>query len=441
MDVDQLLDTALSALIRQQQAARDTITLIPSENRTPLLARLAYLTDASHRYFFAAGDPGALRFPAGRDAGTVETGLTVPLLQHLAQARHVNVRPLSGLHAMTVLMSALTTPGATVLTVAPQQGGHYATASVARRLGLTCVHVGGPDPHQLDLPALTELVARHRPALVYLDVSHGLFPLDLTATAGAVRDAGVATRIHADVSHTMGLVLGGLLPNPLRCGADSFGGSTHKSLPGPAKAFLATDDDTVATAISAAQYELISSHHLAGVCGLGLALAQFVLADGPSYARTVVAAARSLAAALAAAGLVPEAAERGFTGCHQLWLDTSRASIDAPTAAVRLDAAGIRVNVLDDLPGFDGRPGLRLGLAEAVTVGLDPDDMPYLGALMTSAIRGTRPAPAIAADVAALRHARTSRYDLADDSPVKRRAEQLIAAVHATAAPAAAGAR
>ncbi|BCJ61583.1 hypothetical protein [Micromonospora endophytica] len=415
MDATRLLDEALRDLTTQHTTAQRTITLIPSENACSPLAQLPYLTDALNRYFFADGDPDARRFPAGRTAGRIETQLTVPLLRHLTAADHVNVRPLSGLHAMTVLLSALTRPGQTIITIDPRSGGHYATASLARRLGLRCLHAAGPTPHHLDLDALTALTARHQPALVYLDVSHGLFPLDIAAVVAAVRAAGTATRVHADVSHTMGLVLGSYLPNPLAAGADSFGGSTHKTFPGPPKAFLATNIPHIAAAISDAQYEMISSHHLAGVCSLGLALAEFTLTDGPRYARTVVATAKVLAAALAAAGLPPHAADLGYTGCHQLWLDTTPAGIDARTAAVRLDAAGIHVNVLDDLPGLAGTPTLRLGTAEAVTCGLDPDDMPYLAALMTAAIRATRPTTAIAADVAALRAARTSRYRLSAD--------------------------
>ncbi|WFE53024.1 hypothetical protein [Micromonospora sp. WMMD1155] len=441
MDVTQLLDGALRDLAVQQDRAQRTITLIPSENSSSALARVAYLTDAANRYFFADGDDGARRFPAGRAAGHVETHLAVPLLRHLTGAAHVNVRPLSGLHAMTLLLSALASPGSTVITVDPRQGGHYATAALAKRLGLRCLQIGGPDPYHLDLEALTEMVIRHQPALVYLDISHGLFPLNIAAACAAVRAGSSAARVHADVSHTMGLVLGGLLPNPLAEGAHSFGGSTHKTFPGPPKAFLATNDAGVATAVGAAQYDMISSHHLAGVCSLGIALAEFILTDGPGYARTVVAAAQALGAALAAAGLPPQAAELGYTGCHQLWLDTTPAGIDAPTAAAQLDDAGIRVNVLDDLPGLAGKPALRLGTAETVTVGLDAADMPYLAALMTAAIRSTRTATAIAADVAALRQARTSVHQLAPDASSYRRAADLVATIFGPSLPAPAGAR
>jgi glycine/serine hydroxymethyltransferase len=99
-----------------------------------------------------------------------------------------------------------------------------------------------------------------------------------------------------------------------------------------------------------------------------LALAEWVLCDGPGYARTVVAAAQTLARALHARGLTPQAAELGYTAGHQLWVRTTLTGVDAVTAADRLYQAGIHVNVLDDLPGLCGEPALRLGTAEPVRV-------------------------------------------------------------------------
>ncbi|WP_113705253.1 hypothetical protein [Nonomuraea lactucae] len=437
MNVHGLLEGALEALHRQQERARRTLTMIPSENSFSALAKLPQLTDAAHRYFFDPdGDPGTRRFPAGRDASWIETELTLPLLRDLTGATYVNVRPLSGLHAMTVVLSALGgPPDSTVASIDPTHGGHYATTGLARRLGLRPVLIGGPDPYHICYDALTRLVARHHPRLVYLDLCHGLFPIDIAAAVAAVRAAGGATRVHVDVSHTMGLVLGAALPNPLAAGADSFGGSMHKTFPGPQKAILATCDREVADIVATAQVEMISSHHLAAVCSLGLALAEFVACDGPGYAREVVAAAKALGAALDAAGLTPEAAEHGYTGCHQLWARTDGTGVDAVSAAERLERGGIHVNVLNDLPGTDGEPALRLGVAEPIAVGLTAADMPQVAALIAAAVSGARPSTTIARDVAALRAARTRRHQLPPDSPLLARADELARAALSVSDP------
>jgi glycine hydroxymethyltransferase len=192
----------------------------------------------------------------------------------------------------------------------------------------------------------------------------------------------------------MGLILGGALPNPLDHGTDSFGGSAHKTFPGPQKGFLATRDDQVAVAWTAAAPTWISSHHLAACAGLGLASLLFVLADGPGYARATVANAQALARALAAAGLPVVGEEIGYTAGHQIWVRTLPLAIPAHQAAERLYHAGIRVNFLSDLPV--GESALRLGAGEATRLGMTEADMPALAAIITAAILGTEPSQSLA---------------------------------------------
>nr|WP_277350205.1 hypothetical protein [Nonomuraea sp. FMUSA5-5] len=423
----------MEALTRQEREAQRRLNMIPSENHTSPLARIALGLDSGHRYFFnTSNDPNSWNFPAAREASRVETELTLPLLRRLTRAEHVNVRTLSGLQAMALVLSALGGgPGTTVISIHADQGGHYATAGLARRLGLTSVLASGPDPHSLDLDALTTLVARHRPSLVYLDLSHALFPLDAEAVVAAIRAAGTSARVHVDISHWMGLVLGGAIPHPLDAGADSMGGSTHKTFPGPQHALIATRDAHLAAEIGLAQQEMISNHHLAVTCALGLAAAEFLAADPLGYSRQIIASARLLGAHLAERGLPPEAAERGYSGGHQLWVDSARAGVDADTAARRLDEAGISVNVLTDLPGMQGRPALRLGVAEPLSVGLTTDDMPLVADLVTAAVFARRPADVIAEHVAALRAARVPRWRLADQPQIATILRRLTAQEYA----------
>jgi glycine/serine hydroxymethyltransferase len=409
-----LAAAATRALARQQHHAARALNLIPSENSTSPLARWALATDAGSRYFFnTTGDPHGWAFPAAQHASQAETGLTLPLLRLLTGAAHVNVRPLSGLHAMTLVLSAWGgAPDTAVVTIHPDQGGHYATASLARRLGLRPHLATGPDPHTLDPDLLHHLVATHHPHLVYLDQSHVLFPADIATAAEAIRAADDHTVLYADVSHTLGLVLGGALPNPLTAGAHAFGGSTHKTFPGPQKGIVATNRDDLADTLHRAQYDMVSNHHLAPTCALGLAAADFLAADPATYATDTVAAAQALGQALHKHHLVPEAAERGYTATHQLWLNTNPAGIPAPAAHRRLTAAGIHTNLLTDLPGLTGTPALRLGTAEAVGAGLTVQDMDHVAALIADAVHDRRPAARIAADAADLRAARTSRWQL-----------------------------
>ncbi|MGW3185000.1 hypothetical protein ACWDD9_37575 [Kitasatospora sp. NPDC001119] len=395
----QLLTTALTVLAGHERAARQVINLVPAENAMWPIARLPLACDLAGRYMFDQHpDFGEWRFPGARDAQWLETGLAVPLLQRMLGAAHVNIRPLSGLQAMEMTLACYPA-GAPVAVLSPRQGGHYATADIARRLGQHVLTVTGPDPHRLDLGQLAELCSTQRPALLYIDQCHALVPYDIASITDTVKKASPGTLVHADISHLLGLVLGAAVPNPLDCGADSLSASTHKSFPGPQKGILATNRSGIAAAWQQVQPQLISSHHFGSVAALGLSLAGFADRAG-DYAHAVVACARSLGEHLASADWDVAGADFGYTHTHQLWVTTTP-RLAARVAAERLYAAGVRVNWLEDLPL--GHPALRLGLAEAVWCGLSPADMPFLAQLIDQALTGAREPADIAADVAVLR--------------------------------------
>ncbi|MEU3450969.1 hypothetical protein AB0H29_27660 [Streptomyces thermolilacinus] len=401
------LSDVVRLLAEHEEAAARTLSLVPSENAMSGLAKLPMILDPYHRYFFnETDDPARWHFRGAQGLRDVEMDVTVPVLERLGKADYVSVRPLSGLNAMTLALATLGgDPGSTVVTIGPENGGHYATPSVAQRLGLRVEFLHGPTPHELDLDHAAELLRRVRPTLVYVDQSHCLFPVDVAALVRTVREASPETLVHVDASHWMGLVLAGVFPNPLDAGADSYGGSTHKTFPGPHKALLFTRDADIEKRIRETQDYLVSSHHFGATLSLGMALLEFE-EFGPRYARAVVGHTRAFAGLLTARGLTVAAADRGHSAGHQLWLDTERDGIAPGLASDRLYAAGLKVNFMAGLPGFTGQ-GMRVGLNEAAYQGLTDEDLPELADVFAAAVRDELPAAGLADRVAALRAART----------------------------------
>ncbi|MEU4244952.1 hypothetical protein [Actinoplanes sp. NPDC026619] len=396
---------AWAVMLEQEHDARTVINLVASENAQSTLSRLPYLLDCAHRYYFrAVGSQQDWGFRGGGAVAELEQGLAVPLLQAAFGAPFISVRPLSGLSAMLTVFSALGgPPGTACLTLGAAQGGHSVTVPLAGRLGLDVSTMPGRGPHELDLDAVTALVARTGAELVYLDQSNALLPyLDVAALRAAVDAAGRGTRIHVDCSHWLGLILGGVLPNPLDSGADSIGGSTHKTFPGPQKGFFATRSEDVWDRFRAAEGTLISSHHLGGAVSLALALAEFAGEQGRRYAADVVRNGRLLGAALSEGGIEVYGADLGYTRGHQLWIDPSPLGTGPADAAERLHRVGIRVTNLPYLPGFE-RPSIRLGVHEATHLGLPAEQIPALAELMVAGVRAARPAEQLAAEVAKLR--------------------------------------
>lgn len=352
----------------EQTQAEIAVNLVPSENKLSPLAQLPLGTDYYNRYFFNdAMDPGFWQFRGGQDVAEVETELTVGSLRRLAHAPYVNERPISGLSAMMIAMAGLGgEPGGTVVSIDPASGGHYATADMARRLGMASATVPVVRG-QVDGPRLEQVLREHEPRLVYLDLQNSRHELNVSGVADLIRTYSPQTVLHVDCSHTMGLVLGGALGNPLDAGADTMGGSTHKTFPGPHKGVLFTRSAEMHQRMKAAQFILLSSHHFAETLALGLAAAEFGH-FGHAYAEQVVGNARLFSKLLAADGFDVAVDEDGHTtSTHQVWVKIGDAE-QTDRFAESLYRHAIRVNVQVDLPGLPG-PVLRLGLNELTFIG------------------------------------------------------------------------
>ena len=398
------IEHILDLLARHEQTARRVLNMVPSENSMSALAKLPLLLVVYHRYFFNTSlSADEWNFRGSQDVAELETHYAARLLRELTHAQYVNLRPLSGLSGMAMVLSALGgAQGSKVLTVSPEQGGHYATSSLARRLGFATCFITGPDAHTIDYARIATTIQQQQPGLIYIDQSNCLFPIDVEQLVGVARSADPDILIHVDVSHWMGLVLGGVVPNPLAVGADSFSGSMHKSFPGPQKAVVVTNRKDLWERIYQAQYEMISSHHFAATISLGIALEEFKECGGQKYAARIVENTKALGRRLYELGLGVEAPERDFSCGHQLWIRTSNCDVDAYLAGDRLYQAGIRVNAFPELPGISERV-IRIGVNEATFHGLELNDMYELAEIFVAAVLATQDPKRLAERVAEIR--------------------------------------
>lgn len=387
-------------IARLQEAMRSAtaaLNLVPSENRLSPLASLPLGSDLVNRYFFNDQlDPGFWQFRGGQEVATLETALTIGSLERLARADFVNVRPISGMSAMLLVLAALGgPPGGHVVTIDPATGGHYATSALARRLGLEVTTVPVRDG-QVDLVELRRVVHPARTRVVYLDLQNARHELAVAPIVETIREVAPDTFLHVDCSHTLGLVLGGAHANPLDLGATSMGGSTHKTFPGPHKGAVFTRSGSVAQLLRETQMDLLSSHHLAQTISLGFAAAEF-LHFGQGYARQVVRNARALGQRLHDAGFdVILDGDGHVTSTHQVWVRIgSPTETDAFCEA--LYSRGVRANVQVDLPGVAG-PILRLGVNEMTFRGGRDDAIATTAALFEQVLHPAAAAPTLTAD-------------------------------------------
>lgn len=355
----------LDYLFRHQTAFQERLYLVASENSLIPEARLAFLTDVVNRYYFPLEEYRFWAFPGNEYLESIYTRCT-ELLKKRTGAAYVNIRPISGINAMTIALAALCRDRGTIATFAPENGGHSITHNIARRLGIKTVYVPYDQRgFRIESSALSTLVRQNNVSLLYLDQAHILFPLNLTEVRAALPDT---VKIYYDGSHVMGLILGRQFQNPLTEGATFLGGNTHKTIPGPHKAFIATNNETEFKKIDEYSKLFVSHDHAADVAALSIVLEEM---DGKweSYAKQVVRNAQYFAHALSNRGFTVAAKELGFTQSHQVWIDT-HPHMEAFDAVVALSRCNIIANTIQ-APTTPGRLALRVGVQEITYHGAD----------------------------------------------------------------------
>ncbi|GLL02138.1 hypothetical protein [Dactylosporangium matsuzakiense] len=411
----------VSLVAEFHRSSSQRLHLVPSENSMGLAARMPFLTDALFRYCFAT-DGENTAWPGNLVLADIEQAARTGLGELFA-AQHVNIKSISGLNCMAVAVSSLAEPGGALLSIPEPDGGHAATRFMAERLGLR--HHGLPYDRRsfgMDVERLADLCrGLSGPKLIYLDQFMCLFPHDLAAIRDAV---GPDTLIHYDGSHVMGLIAGDQFQDPLTEGADSLGGSTHKSFPGPHKGLLLTNSETIAAGFDEHAGHWVSHPHPADIASLAITTAEMLRTAG-SYAARTVANAQRLGQRLSELGFAVCAADRGFTRSHQLWIDIADL-MDPGRASGALLQAGIIVNAIE-IPYLPAGAGLRLGVQEVTRLGLNINEMDEIAEMFADVLIRRRDSTVVRSRVGAL----LGRYRRDDEERV---VEEVLAAAARAAA-------
>jgi glycine hydroxymethyltransferase len=377
-------------------------TLTASENYASTAVRAAAAFFGGQHYFFDR--------PTGEQAGEwafPHSGM-LPALQHkflqqmkrLFAADIADWRPNGGSTCEQAVMMAACRPADAFVELAPEDGGHFGTAGLARKLGIEA-YTFPMRGDLIDIKGTVRLVQQHpHIRLVLVQPSHTRRPQPMEELAAALPPS---VTIAVDVSHTAGLIAGGVLPQPLMQGADILTFNTHKTVPGPNKGVIAFADRNhplAETVWDIVCPQLQSNSHAECLPGLVIALEE-IASFGRAYAEQVIANARALARVLDSSGLRLAGMEYGGTETHQLHVILGAADLSHKIANEVLPTCAFRTNSVM-IPGTDGEFGLRLGSQALTRRGLTEVEFAELGHLLVRAIRRTAGAPGIRQEVAAL---------------------------------------
>lgn len=290
--------------------------------------------------------------------------------KNLFRCKTADLRPLSGHVANLVFLACFTQPNDTILCVSPENGGYPGTweHGLSRLLKLRAV--GFPfskEARNIKVEEARNLILQKKPKMVVFGASIFLFPHPLKELTEAASEAGA--HVGYDGSHVLGLIAGRKFQDPLREGAHTLYGSTHKTFFGPQGGIILADGEHGETIQKRIHPEFVDNAHWNRIAALTLALAE-MKTYGKKYAWQVVQNAHTLAKALGEQGFPVACPQLGYTRSHQLLLDYGGYE-KGGVIARKLEKANIIVD-----------SGVRLGVCEATRRGMKKDEMLRIAVFM-----------------------------------------------------------
>ena len=363
---------------------RDGFGMIASENIVSPMVQKIVSSDLHGRY--AEGLPGK-RYYQGCDGFDTIESIGIDLAKKVFNAPFANIQSTSGTVSNIGALKALAKPGDKITAVSTADGGHISHARMGavglRDLNLS-TYPWNEERMEPDIDGACNLIRDIEPKVALIGQSVFLFPTPLTEIADAAHEVGA--KVMYDGAHVLGLIAGGVFPDPLKEGADVMTGSSHKTFPGPQGGFLlsSSEDEKFHRKLNNSIFPgVCSSYHLHHVAGKVVALAEFE-EYGQAYAQDTVANAKAFASALASEGFDVLAESRGYTATHQVLTRHGDLDSGAGAKAARLlEDAGIITN-MNMLPGDTKAltpSGLRLGVQELTRVGMDQTQMEEVATL------------------------------------------------------------
>ena len=399
--VDAAVADAMKAELTREQYQ---IELIASENIVSKAVLEAQGSVFTNKY--AEGYPGRRYYQGCAPSDAVET-LAIERAKALFGCGFANVQPHSGAQANGAVMLALTKPGATILGMSLDAGGHLTHGAAPSMSGkwFNAIQYGvRRDDHQIDFDQVEALAKEHRPQLIIAGGSAYPRIIDFARFRAIADDVGALFMV--DMAHFAGLVAAGIHPSPFPH-AHIATTTTHKTLRGPRGGMILTNDEALAKRINSAVFPGLQGGPLMHVIAAkAVAFGEALRPEFKDYSKAVIANAQALAARLKARG---SEIGSGGTDTHLALIDLTPLGITGRDADEALERAAITCNK-NGIP-FDPLPpvktsGIRVGSPAGTTRGFGVAEFEQIGDMVADVLdalsaKGEHGDPAVEADVRA----------------------------------------
>ncbi|ALC11803.1 serine hydroxymethyltransferase [Sphingopyxis sp. 113P3] len=383
------VDPAIAAAMKHElDREQFQIELIASENIVSKAVLEAQGSVFTNKY--AEGYPGRRYYQGCAPSDEVET-LAIDRAKQLFDCNFANVQPHSGAQANGAVLLALTKPGATILGMSLDAGGHLTHGAAPAMSGkwFNAVQYGvRADDHLVDFEQVERLAKEHRPALIIAGGSAYPRTLDFARFRAIADDVGALLMV--DMAHFAGLVAGGAHPSPMQH-AHVVTTTTHKTLRGPRGGMILTNDEAIAKRINSAVFPGLQGGPLMHVIAAkAVAFGEALRPEFKSYAKATIANAQALANRLKARGADLVA---GGTDTHLALIDLRPLGVTGRDADEALERSAITCNK-NGIP-FDPLPpiktsGIRVGSPAGTTRGFGIAEFEEIGDMVADVLEALR---------------------------------------------------
>jgi glycine hydroxymethyltransferase len=383
------VDPAVAAAMKHElEREQYQIELIASENIVSKAVLEAQGSVFTNKY--AEGYPGRRYYQGCAPSDEVET-LAIDRAKQLFDCGYANVQPHSGAQANGAVMLALTKPGATILGMSLDAGGHLTHGAPPAMSGkwFNAVQYGvRADNHLVDFDQVEALAKEHRPALIIAGGSAYPRTLDFARFRKIADDVGALLMV--DMAHFAGLVAGGAHPSPIEH-AHVVTTTTHKTLRGPRGGMILTNDEAIAKRINSAVFPGLQGGPLMHVIAAkAVAFGEALRPEFKDYAKATIANAQALAGRLKDRGADVVA---GGTDTHLALIDLRPLGITGRDADEALERSAITCNK-NGVP-FDPLPpvktsGIRVGSPAGTTRGFGIAEFEEIGDMVADVLEALR---------------------------------------------------
>ena len=362
------------------------IELIASENivsRAVLETQGSVLTNK-----YAEGYSGK-RYYGGCEFVDIAEDLAIERAKKLFNCNFANVQPHSGAQANGAVFLALIKPGDTILGMGIDQGGHLTHGAAPAMSGkwFNAIAYGvRKDNGLIDYDAVKDLAIKHKPKLIIAGGSAYSRIIDFKIFKDIAKEVGAYLLV--DMAHFLGLVAGGVYPNPIEY-ADVVTSTTHKVLRGPRGGIILTNNEELAKKFNSAVFPGLQGGPLMHViAGKAVCFKEALSDNFKSYAKSVVENARALSETLKNLGYTIFS---GGTDTHLILIDLRPFKLTGKDASDSLGRANITCNK-NGIPYDDQKPwitsGIRLGTPACTTRGFSANEFKTVGVLIDQVLKG-----------------------------------------------------